>query len=74
MTVARRPKAELVLSSEERSELEQLVRRHSTPSSMMLRAKIVLKCADGTSVREADFAATLIPPVSRTKLAQASRV
>ena len=44
-----RPMAELTLSDEERSELKQLVRRRSTPQAMSLRARIVLRCAQGES-------------------------
>lgn len=42
-----RPKAELILSDEERCELNGLVRRRSTPQALSLRARIVLLCADG---------------------------
>jgi putative transposase len=36
----------IVLSNLERQELEQLVRRHSTPQQIALRARIVLAAAD----------------------------
>ncbi len=39
----------LQLSAVERQELEQLVRRHSTPQQLALRARIVLAAADGTN-------------------------
>ncbi len=42
-----RPKAELVLSEEERTFLEALVRRRRTGQAMALRARIVLLCAEG---------------------------
>jgi transposase len=42
-----RPKAELVLSEEERSVLERLVRRHMSAQALALRARIVLACASG---------------------------
>jgi transposase len=42
-----RPKAELTLTSEERSELQGLIRRRSAPQAMALRAQIVLRCAQG---------------------------
>jgi DNA-binding CsgD family transcriptional regulator len=39
--------AELMLSEQERKELEALVRRHSTPQQVAKRAKIVLGAAEG---------------------------
>jgi putative transposase len=39
----------IVLSDIERCELEQLVRRHSTPQQVALRARIVLAAADGAN-------------------------
>jgi len=42
-----RPKAALVLSSDQREELEGLARRRSTAQAMALRARIVLACAEG---------------------------
>jgi transposase len=42
-----RPKAELVVSSEERITLEQWVRRPSSAQALALRAGIVLNCASG---------------------------
>ncbi len=42
-----RPKAELILTTEEREALERLVRRRSTSQQAALRAQIVLRCADG---------------------------
>jgi len=44
-----RPKAELVLSPEEREGLERLVRRRKTAQQLALRARIVLACAEGRS-------------------------
>jgi len=42
------PKPPVVnLTEEERQELEKLVRRHSTPQQMALRARIVLAAAEG---------------------------
>lgn len=40
-------KAEIILSSEERSELERLTRRRKTSQALAMRARIILKCADG---------------------------
>jgi transposase len=37
----------IVLSTDERGELEALVRRRSAPQAAALRARIVLRCADG---------------------------
>lgn len=42
-----RPKAELVLSEDERETLERWARRPKTPQSLALRSKIVLACAAG---------------------------
>ncbi len=44
-----RPKAELILAEQERSELERLVRRRGSAQALALRARIVLRCADGLS-------------------------
>lgn len=42
-----RPKEPLVVSDEQRSELERLARRRKTAQSLALRARIVLTCAQG---------------------------
>ena len=42
-----RPKAELVLTSEERESLEDLARRRTTAQALAMRARIVLACAQG---------------------------
>ena len=42
-------KAELVLTDDERAELEQLTRRRKTTQALALRARIVLKCAEGST-------------------------
>ena len=42
-----RPKAELVLTEAERSELEAFARRPKTAQALALRARIVLACAQG---------------------------
>jgi transposase len=47
-----RPKAELVLSDEERDVLERLTRRRKSAQAMALRARIVLACASGKSNTE----------------------
>jgi transposase len=44
-----RPKAELVLSEEEREVLRGYTRRHSTAQMVAMRARIVLACAAGQS-------------------------
>jgi transposase len=50
-TIARRPrgrpKAELVLSGEQRAALERWARRPKTAQALALRARIVLRCAQG---------------------------
>lgn len=51
MAAKGRPKAELVLSEEERSVLERLVRRHKSSQALALRARIVLACASGKTNR-----------------------
>ena len=52
-----RPKAELVLSADERAALEEWVRHHSTPQKLALRCRIILACATGAS--DKDVAAEL---------------
>lgn len=42
-----RPKSELVLSTEERKQLEALVRSRTLPAGLVRRARIVLQAADG---------------------------
>ena len=49
--------AELMLSEQERKELEALVRRHSTPQQVAKRARIVLAAAEGK--RNAEMAREL---------------
>lgn len=52
-----RPKAELVLSTEERLVLERLASRRKSAQAMAMRARIVINCAKGDSNR--DVAANL---------------
>ena len=47
-----RPKAELVLSEEERDTLARWARRPNSPQSLALRSKIVLACAAGKTNRQ----------------------
>jgi transposase len=44
-----RPKAELTLTTSERSELERLARRPKSAQALALRARIVLGCAEGAT-------------------------
>ena len=44
-----RPKAELVITEQERSELERLAGRSRSARTIAFRAKIVLRCAEGLS-------------------------
>ena len=44
-----RPKKPLVLTEEERVKLEQWARRPKTAQRLALRARIVLRCAEGLS-------------------------
>jgi transposase len=48
-----RPKADLVLSQAERAQLTQWSRRAKTAQYLALRAKIVLRCAEGGTNRQA---------------------
>lgn len=50
-----RPKAELILTDDERGQLERLARRAKSSQALAIRARIVLACADG--VTNADVAA-----------------
>ena len=47
-----RPKAELVLSEDERAALEGWVRRRSTSQAWALRCRIILECATGASNKD----------------------
>ncbi|MHB1552778.1 MAG: IS630 family transposase [Acidimicrobiales bacterium] len=47
-----RPKAELVLSTEERLVLERLANRRKSAQAMAMRARIVISCAKGLANRE----------------------
>ncbi len=42
-----RPKPALMLSAEQREQLDGLTRRRSTAQALALRARIILACADG---------------------------
>jgi len=44
--------AELTLSGEERKDLEELVRRHSTPQQLAKRGRMILAAAEGKSNAE----------------------
>src|SRR5882724_9634911 len=54
-----RPKAELVVSEEERHELERLSRRPKTAQAIALRARIVLACAEDPRPTNGEVAARL---------------
>ena len=51
MGVRGRPKAELVLSTEERLTLERLANRRKSAQAMAMRARIVMACAKGETNR-----------------------
>ena len=53
MTRTGRPKAELMVTDEERAALERWARRSKSAQALALRAKIVLACADGADNKEA---------------------
>ncbi len=44
--------ARIILSAEERGELERLLRTRSTPQQLALRARMIVLAADGLSVKE----------------------
>src|SRR5580700_3069750 len=48
-----RPQAELVLADDERAQLIRWARRAKTAQFLAMRAKIVLRCADGGTNRQA---------------------
>src|ERR1035438_5797652 len=50
--MAGRPLRKLALSDLEQSELERLVRRRKSAQALALRAKIILRCADGLTNTE----------------------
>lgn len=47
-----RPKATLVLSEEDRARLESVIRRSTSPQSLVARARIVLLCSSGLDNRD----------------------
>jgi transposase len=47
-----RPKAALVLSVEQRAELERWTRRRTTGQALAMRARVILGCADGGNNKE----------------------
>jgi DNA-binding CsgD family transcriptional regulator len=61
-----RPSVPIVLSDQERSDLERVVRAHSSPQKLVLRARIVLLAAEGLStVAIAARLGISQPPVSK---------
>ena len=47
-----RPIAPMVLSAEERADLERQVRRHRLARSLSERCRVILRCADGLASKE----------------------
>lgn len=45
-----RPAARIELNSEDRAELERLIRASSTPQQIALRARMILHCAEGLPI------------------------
>src|SRR2546421_7096087 len=61
-----RPKAELVLTVEEREQLRRWARRRQSAQALALRCRIVLACADGLSnVEVADRLGVSRPTVGK---------
>src|SRR6516162_7071726 len=50
---------------EEREVLEQLVRAHSTPQQLVMRARLILQAADGVGVRESAREVGVWPKTAR---------
>ena len=57
--------AELTISREERKDLEELVRRHSTPQQLAKRGRMILGAADGK--RNAEIARELAVSVDTVR-------
>ncbi len=57
--------AELTLSQEEREDLEEIVRRHSTPQQLAKRGRMILAAADGK--RNAEIARELAVSVDTVR-------
>lgn len=56
----------IAVSAEERAQLELLVRAHSTPQQLAMRARVVLQAADNVGVREAARRLGIWPKTVRT--------
>jgi putative transposase len=56
----------IVVSAEERTQLEFLVRAHSTPQQLAMRGRVVLLAADNVGVREAARRLGIWPKTVRT--------
>jgi putative transposase len=57
--------APVSVSPEEREVLEQLVRAHSTPQQLSMRARLILNAADGVGVRESAREVGVWPKTAR---------
>ena len=55
----------VIVLSKQREVLEQLVRVHSTPQQLAVRARIILHAADGMGVRESARELTVWPKTVR---------
>ncbi|MEM7647750.1 MAG: helix-turn-helix domain-containing protein, partial [Cyanobacteria bacterium P01_A01_bin.70] len=55
----------LMVSETERHELEQLIKRPSTPQQLALRAKIILRASEGESQGQIARALGIGEPMSR---------
>ena len=57
--------APVTVLPEEREVLEQLLRAHSTPQQLVMRARLVLQAADGVGVRESAREVGVWPKTAR---------
>ena len=57
--------APVTILPEEREVLEQLLRAHSTPQQLVMRARLILQAADGVGVRESAREVGVWPKTAR---------
>ena len=66
-----RPKAELILTADEREQLTRDARRATSAQALALRSKIVLACADGLDQQDGGRAAAVLERITVSQVAQA---